>query len=151
MPPVSLDVPVVVVQDHVVASAKEYAVGDVGFAVVLLPVINMVRFSPGGGSVAVWPDTTAVTDPDADALFLGEESLFASDVDALPVIIESDAHRSGVTQVSLNGFPRHRVGVAFQMPVTGPIIKDRLGHDHTHGGSAATEYPAGVGLTSYTE
>ena len=37
------------------------------------------------------------------------------------------------------------------MPVPGPIIKDRLGHDHAHGGSAATEYPAGVGLAGNAE
>ena len=66
------DVPVVVVEEHVVSSAEEDSVGDVGFAGVALPGVDVVGFAPGWWAVAVGEAASAVPNCESDALSFGE-------------------------------------------------------------------------------
>ena len=72
-------------------AAEQYSVCDVRLAVFGIPMIDVVCFSPGNGSVASRPSATSVASSKPDALPLGEETLIATDVNALPVVIELDA------------------------------------------------------------
>ena len=55
------DLPALVVEEHVVVSAEEYPVVDVGFAVGCEPGVDVVGFGPGWWPVAVWPPASAVS------------------------------------------------------------------------------------------
>ena len=83
--------------------AQEESVGDVGFSVVGLPMVDVVGFGPGWWPVAVRPAAAAVAGGESGALPFGEEALVASDVDALAVVIEFDGGESGAG-VPLHGF-----------------------------------------------
>lgn len=52
---VAFDFPVVVVKKHVVVSAEQYAVGQVSFAVVACPLVDVMGLGPAGRSVASSP------------------------------------------------------------------------------------------------
>ena len=98
-----MDVPPVVVKQQVMEFAEQDAVFDVGVPVVAFPVVDVVRFAPGGRSVAAGPEASAVSHPEADALPGGEEALGSSDVDALAVVVEGDGDRSGVAELLVDG------------------------------------------------
>jgi hypothetical protein len=55
------NLPVVVVKQHVVFTTQQDAVSDVGFAVVSVPVFDVVCLAPGHGPVAVFPPAAAVS------------------------------------------------------------------------------------------
>src|SRR5690554_2657181 len=113
------DVPVVVVEEHVVVSAQQDPVREVGVAVISGPLVDVVGFGPGGGPVTVWPPAPTVPGGQADALPSCVQALLPPEVDALPVGIEGDRDSPGLTQHSLDCFDRHRGGLSLDATVTG--------------------------------
>ena len=117
---VPVHVPVVVVDEQVVSSAEEYPVGYICCAVLRFPRVDVVRFAVGGGPIAFGEPAPAVPDSESYALTGGEKALFASDVHALPVAVESDTDHTGVAQVPVDGRHGDRFVAGF------PCARDRL-------------------------
>jgi hypothetical protein len=111
------DVPVVVVQQQMVKSAQKNAIGDVGVPVVSSPVVDVVGFAPGGGSVASRPSASAVAGGQSNALTGGVETLLAAEVDALTVGVEYHVQNSGVADGAFDGFDRDGGGLTFDASV----------------------------------
>ena len=83
---VAFDVPAVVVNEEVVRFAQQDAVGDVGFAVLGRPFVDVVCFGPGHFGVASFDRASTPFDGEGGALLCGEESLFTSDVQGQQVL-----------------------------------------------------------------
>src|SRR5450830_91575 len=82
--------------------------------------------SQKAGGLPQWPNMQPPSlNCESDALLTREEPLVSADVDALPVIVESDRHGACVAQVTLDGCHRHRIEDAFDAPVARRV--DRLG------------------------
>jgi hypothetical protein len=93
----------IVMQEQVMSPAKQDAIRDVRLAVVTLPLVDVVSFAPGRGSIAAGEETSAIPYSHARSLALGEEALDASDVDTLAVVVELDRYRTRVAEVALDG------------------------------------------------
>lgn len=128
------DVPAVVVEEQVVVSAEEDSVVDVGAAVISFPVLDVVGFGPGGWAVASGSHASAVSGGQCDALTVGEESLFAPDVDGLAVGVDGDGDGAGVAHRAFDGFDGDGVGAAFDATVPDSFTKVVFADEEADGG-----------------
>jgi hypothetical protein len=81
--------PAVVVEEQVVVFTQRDPVGDVGFAFVARPLVDVVGFSPGHGCVASDRCASAPFDGEGFALFRGEQPVFSSDIQRLKIFVEN--------------------------------------------------------------
>ena len=91
---VAFNLPVVVVKKQVVVSAEQYAVGQVSFAVVACPLVDVMGFGPAGGSVASGPQAATVPDRKGNLLSGAEQAGFATKVDNVAVLTKRDGNGS---------------------------------------------------------
>ena len=112
------DVPVVVVQQHVVVAAEQDPISQIGFPVIAGPLVNVVGFRPGGGAVAAGEGAAAVAGfqgaPDRGRGRVGEPA----HIEWLAVCAEYDRDDSGVTGQSAGGLGGDRPGQA-HLPTEG--------------------------------
>ena len=119
-----------VVQQQMVGMAEERPVGKVRTSVVFEPLVDVMRFCPRWRFLTVDPEASAVAYCHCGALFLGEESIVAADVDDLAVVVEFDAAGAGVAEQPVDGFLGDGERVALDLPVSGrfgrPVFVDLL-------------------------
>jgi hypothetical protein len=116
----------------------------VGAACVSCPVLDVVGFAPGGWAVAAGPAASAVAFGEGGALTVGEEALFASDVEGLAVLVEDDGHGAVGAGEPLDGLDRDRLVGAVQAPVPGAGGELPFGDGDPHGGGALAQESAGL-------
>ena len=73
---VAFDFPVVVVDEEVMVSTQEDPVFDVRFAVVAMPVADVMCFRPGRWAFAGWEEATTVSGGEDQFVAAAEEALF---------------------------------------------------------------------------
>ncbi|GAB3121297.1 hypothetical protein GCM10027056_09520 [Glaciibacter psychrotolerans] len=95
--------------------AEQNANGEVGVAVFIDPVLDVVRFGPGGWFVTVHPAAPIVAGSQRGALCRGEEALFASEVDRLTRGTELHGDVAGA-EVPFNRRKRNRDTVDMTEP-----------------------------------
>nr|WP_240034675.1 hypothetical protein [Glaciihabitans arcticus] len=111
------DFPCVVVQGEVVERAEQDAVVDVGGAVVVFPVVDVVGFGPGCGSVAAGPHAAAVAGGEGDALFAGEAALLSSNIQR-PGVCDGDSCGGASAGQAFQSVRADRVGLSLNETVT---------------------------------
>ena len=122
--------------------AEEDSVGDVGFAVVSMPLVDVVRFATGRGSITAREPAATIPDGDADPLPFGEQATVPTHVHALAVVVERDTHSPGVTEVPFHSGEGDRVGVTLDPPVPRPALKVLLSDDDPDRRRPPTEHGA---------
>jgi hypothetical protein len=75
-----LDLPMVVVHEHVVMSAKQYAAIQIGSPSVSMPVVDVMSLAPTRWSVTTREPASTIASGKCDSLPRGEQSLLATDV-----------------------------------------------------------------------
>ena len=85
-----LDLPAVVVQEHVVVAAQKNAVVDVGGAVVAFPVLDVVSLGPTGRRQAVGPPAASITRSECNALSRTVKTLLTAEVQDVVVLVDCD-------------------------------------------------------------
>ena len=138
------DVPPVVVEQQVVVAAEQDAVGQVGVAAVSFPVHDVVGFGPGRWPVAAGGGASAPEDGEGFFLFAGEETLFAPEVDNMPIVGEDDPGDAGVAGQPPRGPDRHRGDLAPRCGRSRRRPETRLGGGQPQDRGAAAEQEAGV-------
>ncbi|MDP9116227.1 MAG: hypothetical protein M3O28_02975, partial [Actinomycetota bacterium] len=108
-----------VVQQQVMVFAEKHAVRHVCAAGVSRPVLDVVRFAPGGWSFATRPQASAVPLGQSDALSWGEESVFAADIEWLSVRVEGHGEGSLGAGESFDGLDGHGDLAALHTAVSG--------------------------------
>lgn len=143
--PVTQDLPVVVVQEHVVVSAQEYPVAGIRSATVA-PLGDVVDFAASGRLRATWEDAPAVANRDRESLRGAEESLRATEVDDLLPAVELYADHPGVANETVDCCSGDRLCVSFEEAVTTCRLESSFGDDDSYGRAAKSEEGAGVGI-----
>src|SRR4029453_6034797 len=82
--------PPVVMHQHVVMSAQQYPVRDVGAAVIPFPLVDVMGLGPAGRAVRAGEPASAVAGREPDALAMGEQPLRSAYIDDLTVGVEFD-------------------------------------------------------------
>ena len=121
-------------------STQKHAFSQIGSSAVAVPFVDVVGFAPGGGPVAIGPQASAVAGGQSDPLPAGEESLFAADVDALPVGIEGDREDAGIADVPLDGFDGDRVTLPVNPTMPGAFVEGVFGDQDPYGGTPGTDH-----------
>jgi hypothetical protein len=110
-----------------VVSAQENAVGDVGAALISLPVFDVVGFAPGGRSFAAGPPASAIAGRESHALRPAEEPAFAPKIERLPsvvrVAVDGEKNCAGGARVPLDGGYRHGVGLALDEAAARTLVE----------------------------
>ena len=124
--------------------AEQDSVVDRGAAAVL-PVLNVMRFAPGGGPFAAVEAASAISFGEGDALPLGEEPLFDADVDDAVVFVEQDRHDAGLADLPFHGRDADRGGLPVERARPGSPIEVGQRDAHDDLGATHGEDHAGVG------
>lgn len=113
-------------------STEQDAVFKIGRTTVTLPVSDVMRLRPGGRPLASGPATSAVSCCEGNALSRGEEALFSTDIDCLPVVIEHDGDRSRSADDAFDGFQGNRVGLTLGSTAASPRGECSTRNEHSH-------------------
>jgi hypothetical protein len=105
---------------------------------------GQAHFAPGWWPVTARNSTASVARRQSDPLPLGEEALFAADVEALAIVVESDRHHSGDAHIPLDGADAHRVRVALDPADPSALLEVAPGDQHPHGGLTSSDNGAGI-------
>ena len=144
--PASLDLPVVIVQEEMVVFAEQDSVGHVGAATVSGPVVDVVGFAPGWWSFAAGPTASTVAFGKGRALAGCEESLLATHVERLAVLVEDDGDGALSAGETFDGFDRDRLLGSLQTPVSGAGDELLFGDRDADGGSSVPQQLARLHL-----
>ncbi|MEL4318011.1 hypothetical protein WJX64_03255 [Leifsonia sp. YIM 134122] len=125
------DLPTLIVDAEVTPAAQQDAVGDVGVAVVAFPMPDVMHFRPGGWSVAVGFQTSAVADADREALRSIEQSFVTAEVQRLPGRTEQHGQVAGA-QPPFDGRQGDSAGVTLDGSEPGPGAQRLLVDDDPH-------------------
>src|SRR6185437_163416 len=101
-------------------ATEQDAISDIGAAMIAEPFVDVVRFTPGGRSVAARESASAVSDRQPDPLSRREEPLLAADVDGLAGRVEVDRHRAAIAELALNRADADRSRLALDPPAARP-------------------------------
>jgi hypothetical protein len=99
-------------------ATKQNAVRNVGATVISLPLLYVVSFAPGGRSFAITEAAAAISSGEGYTLLFGEHPLFATDVEWLEVVVESDFCGATSTGEALDGVDAHCLRLAFDVAGT---------------------------------
>ena len=75
-------------------SAEQNSVGYVSFSRISMPMLDVMCFTPGGRSIAVGKHASTVSRGEGDALPVGEEALFSTDVQRATIVVEGECNGS---------------------------------------------------------
>ncbi|MCU1524575.1 MAG: hypothetical protein JWO18_1469 [Microbacteriaceae bacterium] len=119
----------VVVQQHVMMSTEEHAVGNVCLSV-----------------ISVRPETSAVASAEGHPLSGREQPLLATHVEACAIIVECDGHDACVAGVSFDRFDRDRIGPTLDSSMTRPPLECSCADQHANAGASVAEDRARIGV-----
>ena len=142
------DLPVAVMQRHVVISAEQNAAIDIGTALIFLPLINVMCFAIRGRAVAPSPPTPTITNRKRNTLARSEQPLLTPHIKRIPARIDRYGHEPGVTDALLSDRSRNRHHVVF-------TVRDRSSHTlrihdlhESHAGLAGSEHSLRIGKSA---
>lgn len=98
-----------------VEAAQQYAVGNVGAAVVFVPGDGVVGFAGPGGALAFGPEASTVARPENAALLEGEESLFPAEVERVSAAVDDQLLGARIAEVTLHRSQGYRVVASFEV------------------------------------
>ncbi len=101
-----LDLPVMIVQQQVMALTEQNAVPDVGSPAISIPVVDVMRLRPGWRSFAARPHASAIALRQGGSLPRGEEPLLTADIERLTVVVKEDRDDPLRAGDPLDGFDR---------------------------------------------
>jgi hypothetical protein len=129
------------VDHHVVMSAQEDAVGNIGSAA-LRPFVDVVGLGPGDGPVAAGEPASSIPGRERDALPCGEGSLGSSDVENLTALVELDGNATTLAEVALDGGDADRVELPVDPAKATALAQVAIGNVDLHHRVTRTEHGA---------
>ena len=126
------DLPMIVVQQHVMVSTQQHTVGYVSQPT-SRPLDNVMHLARRGWLVAAGEDAGAVADGDCQSLRFTEQPVGAPQVDDLLLAIELDADIAGIADETLYCLAGDGLGVTLEVAVTARCGESQLSNDDTDG------------------
>jgi hypothetical protein len=126
------------VESEVVVAAEQHSPVEVGASAVP-PMVDMVRFSPGGWAFTPGPHAPTVADGEGDPLPSGEQPLFTTEVERVSGVVEHDGlHPVGAGE-GLHGADAECLAGTFDRPMPDTARQVIGGDDHPYGWGTRSE------------